>query len=48
MPPIELVDGSQLVELLRELELGLLPRTTYDVDTAFFEQYRAAETGTQL
>jgi len=40
VPPIELVDGSQLVELLRELELGLLPRTTYDVDTAFFEQYR--------
>jgi len=48
VPPIELVDGSQLVELLRELELGLLPRTTYDVDTAFFEQYRGAETGTQL
>lgn len=38
--PIELVDGSQLVELMRELELGLQPRTTYDVDTAFFEQYR--------
>jgi restriction system protein len=40
VPPIELVNGDQLVELFRELELGLLPRTTYDVDAAFFEQYR--------
>jgi len=39
VPPIELVDGNQLVELFRDLELGLLPRTTYDVDMAFFEQY---------
>jgi len=40
VPPIELVDGNQLVELFRVLELGLLPRTTYDVDMAFFDQYR--------
>lgn len=41
VPPIELVDGEQLVDLFEKLELGLVPRTTYDVDTAFFEQFRA-------
>ncbi len=40
VPPIELVDGEQLVALFEQLELGLLPRKTYDVDTAFFEQFR--------
>jgi restriction system protein len=40
VPPIELVDGEQLVELFEKLELGLTPRTTYDVDAAFFEQFR--------
>ncbi|HEU4556828.1 MAG TPA: restriction endonuclease [Longimicrobium sp.] len=39
-PPIELVDGEQLVTLFEELELGLRPRTTYDVDVTFFEDYR--------
>ncbi len=40
VPPIELVDGEQLVELFQELELGLVPRMIYDVDTAFFDQFR--------
>ena len=40
VPPIELVDGEQLVHLFEELELGLIPRTTYDVDLAFFEPFR--------
>ena len=40
VPPIELVDGEQLVNLFEELELGLVPRTTYDVDATFFEQFR--------
>jgi restriction system protein len=39
VPPIELVDGEQLVELFEELELGLVPRKTYDIDAAFFEQF---------
>jgi restriction system protein len=39
VPPIELVNGEQLVELFEELELGLVPRTTYDVDATFFEQF---------
>jgi restriction system protein len=40
VPPIELVDGEKLVELFENLELGLIPRTTYDVDRTFFDQFR--------
>jgi len=39
VPPIELVDGEKLVEMFESLEFGLIPRTTYDVDTGFFEQF---------
>jgi restriction system protein len=39
-PPLELVDGERLVDLFEELELGLKPRTTYDVDHTFFDDYR--------
>jgi restriction system protein len=38
--PIELVDGDDLVELFESLELGVTPRITYDVDEAFFDEYR--------
>lgn len=38
--PIELVDGDSLVELFESLELGLTPRTTYDIDERFFDEYR--------
>lgn len=37
--PIELVDGQGLVTLLEQLELGLLPRTTFEVDLKFFEEF---------
>lgn len=40
VPPIELVDGEKLVNLFEELELGLTPRTAYDVDDSFFGEYR--------
>jgi restriction system protein len=39
VPPIELVDGEKLVELFESLELGLIPRKTYDVDPSFFAQF---------
>jgi len=39
-PPIELVDGSNLVELFAKLELGLRPVTAYELDVAFFDEYR--------
>ena len=38
--PIELVNGDNLVELFQSLELGVTPRITYDVDEAFFDEYR--------
>jgi restriction system protein len=40
VPPIELVDGELLVQMFERLELGLVPRTTYDVDKKFFEDFR--------
>ncbi len=40
VPPIELVDGEKLVVLFEEYELGLTPRTTYDVDPHFFAQFQ--------
>ncbi len=40
VPPIELVDGDLLVDMFERLELGLTPRTTYDVDEKFFEDFK--------
>jgi len=39
VPPIELVDGEKLVGMLEQLQLGLRPRQTYEIDLEFFEQY---------
>lgn len=39
-PPVELVDGDKLADMLERLELGLKPRHTYEVDQAFFEEYK--------
>ena len=38
-PPIELVDGEKLVEMFESLELGLKPKTVYEVDKGFFKDY---------
>lgn len=40
VPPIELVDGDKLVEMLEQLELGVKPRKTYEIDDTFFEQFK--------
>ena len=40
VPPIELVDGDLLVEMFERLELGLIPRKTYDLDEKFFEDFK--------
>jgi restriction system protein len=37
--PIELVDGEKLFEMFKRYELGLKPRTVYDIDVTFFEQF---------
>ncbi len=38
-PPVELVDGDKLVEMFEKLELGLTPRTTFDIDQKFFDEF---------
>jgi restriction system protein len=37
--PIELVDGEALIDLFEKLELGLKPKTAYDVDLPFFKEF---------
>jgi restriction system protein len=39
VPPIELLDGEKLVDMLGQLELGLRPVKTYEVDHAFFKDF---------
>ncbi len=38
-PPVELVDGDKLVEMFEKLELGLTPRTVFDIDQKFFDEF---------
>jgi restriction system protein len=38
--PIELVDGDKLVDMFEKLELGLNPKTVFEVDDAFFDEFR--------
>lgn len=39
-PPIELVDGEKLVRLFEQRQLGLKPKTVYEIDLSFFDEYR--------
>lgn len=41
VPPIELIDGEKLLDMLENLELGLRPVTTYEISHAFFSEFRA-------
>lgn len=38
--PIELVDGDKLIDMFEKLELGLRPKTVFEVDDGFFEEFR--------
>ena len=40
VPPIELVDGEKLVDMFEKYELGLKPKTVYDIDPTFFEEFK--------
>lgn len=40
VPPIELVDGDKLIEMFEKYELGLKPKTVYDIDLSFFEEFK--------
>jgi restriction system protein len=39
VPPIELIDGEKLVDMLEQLELGLRAVKTYEVDHVFFREF---------
>lgn len=41
VPPIELVHGEKLLDMFENLELGLTPRKTYDVDLHFFQEFQS-------
>ena len=43
VPPIELVDGEKLVDMLENLSLGLVPVQAYSVDKKFFDEFSAQE-----
>jgi restriction system protein len=38
-PPIELIDAEMLIDMMEKEEIGLKPKTIFDVDYAFFVQY---------
>jgi restriction system protein len=40
-PQVELVDGTKLVEMFQRVELGVITRTVFDVDPAYFEKFKA-------
>jgi restriction system protein len=40
VPPIDLIDGEKLVDMLERLELGLKPVTTYEIDESFFAEFK--------
>ncbi|MCA1554104.1 MAG: restriction endonuclease [Chloroflexi bacterium] len=39
VPPIELVDAEKLVSMFEQLELGLVPKMTYEIDERFFQEF---------
>ena len=39
-PPIELIDGEKLIDMLEALELGLKPVKTFEVSHSFFDEFK--------
>ena len=39
VPPIELVDGTKLIQMFESLELGLKPTKSYEIDQEFFRDF---------
>jgi restriction system protein len=42
-PPIELIDGERLLDMMESLELGLKPTTTFEIEPSFFKEFAAPE-----
>jgi restriction system protein len=43
VPPIELVNGKKPLDMFEYLELGLKPKTTYEIDNDFFDEFRGKQ-----
>lgn len=41
VPPIEIIDGDKLIDLLEDLGLGLKKVTAYEIDAPFFKEFGA-------
>jgi len=41
VPPIELVDGERLVQIIEDFEFGVVPTKTFEIDEAFMDRYRS-------
>ncbi|MFA5787267.1 MAG: restriction endonuclease [Actinomycetota bacterium] len=41
VPPIELIDGQKMIDMMATLELGVRPVTTYEIDEQFFDEFRS-------
>jgi restriction system protein len=39
VPPIELVDGEKLIRMFEQLQLGLVPKSTFEIEPKFFEEF---------
>ena len=37
---LELIDAEKLIEMFEKVELGVKPKTIYEPDISFFEEYR--------
>jgi restriction system protein len=46
VPPIELVDGDALIDMFEQLEIGLIPKRTFDVDQHFFDEFQVTSNQT--
>jgi restriction system protein len=48
VPPIELIDGDKLIDMLESLELGLRPVRAFEIDRSFFHEFEAKLTGSAV
>lgn len=39
-PKVELIDGEKLVKMFEKVELGVVPKTIYIPDLAYFERFK--------
>jgi len=40
VPPIEMVNGEKLVSMFEHLQLGVRPKTVFEINSKFFDEYR--------